>query len=98
MLPVKHGSPTVAMPGYQVEIVDDTNNTLPPNQMGSIVRKWPLLPSCLPTLWLQDESFKESYRAEFPGYYKTADAGFKVEDGYLYLMSRTDDIINVAGH
>src|SRR6266480_4451205 len=98
MLPVKHGSPTVAMPGYQVEIVDETNKTLPPNKMGSIVVKLPLPPSCLPTLWLQDERFKESYLAEFPGYYKTADAGFKDEDGYLYIMSRTDDIINVAGH
>src|SRR5216684_1430069 len=98
MLPVKHGSPTVAMPGYQVEIVDETNKTLPPNKMGSIVVRLPLPPSCLPTLWQQDERFRESYLDEFPGYYKTADAGFKDEDGYLYIMSRTDDIINVAGH
>ena len=66
--------------------------------MGSIVVKLPLPPSCLPTLWQQDERFKESYLAEFPGYYKTADAGFKDEDGYLFIMGRTDDIINVAGH
>jgi propionyl-CoA synthetase len=98
MLPVKHGSPTVAMPGYQIEVVDETSKPLPPNQMGSIVVKLPLPPSCLPTLWKQDERFRESYLAEFPGYYKTADAGFKDEDGYLYIMSRTDDIINVAGH
>jgi propionyl-CoA synthetase len=98
MLPVKHGSPTVAMPGYQIEVVDETSKPLPPNQMGSIVVKLPLPPSCLPTLWKQDERFRESYLAEFPGYYKTADAGFKDADGYLYIMSRTDDIINVAGH
>ena len=66
--------------------------------MGSIVVKLPLPPSCLPTLWQQDERLKESYLAEFPGYYKTADAGFKDEDGYIYVMGRTDDIINVAGH
>jgi propionyl-CoA synthetase len=66
--------------------------------MGSIVVKLPLPPSCLPTLWQQDDRFKESYLAEFPGYYKTADAGFKDEDGYLFIMGRTDDIINVAGH
>ena len=68
------------------------------NQMGSIVIKLPLPPACLPTLWQQDERFRESYLTEFPGYYKTADAGFKDEDGYLYVMGRTDDIINVAGH
>ena len=70
----------------------------PPNKMGSIVVKLPLPPACLPTLWQQDERFKESYLAEFPGYYKTADAGFKDEDGYVFVMGRTDDIINVAGH
>jgi propionyl-CoA synthetase len=98
MLPVKHGSPTVPMPGYDVRIVDDGCRELPAGKMGSIVVKLPLPPSCLPTLWQQDERFKESYLAEFPGYYKTADAGFKDEDGYLYVMGRTDDIINVAGH
>ena len=67
-------------------------------QMGSIVVKLPLPPSCLPTLWQADERLRESYLDEFPGYYKTADAGFKDEDGYLYIMGRTDDIINVAGH
>ena len=66
--------------------------------MGSIVIKLPLPPACLPTLWQQDERMRESYLAEFPGYYKTADAGFKDEDGYLFIMGRTDDIINVAGH
>jgi propionyl-CoA synthetase len=98
LLPVKHGSPTVAMPGYDVRVVDEQCHDVPPRTMGSIVVKLPLPPSCLPTLWQQDERFHESYLAEFPGCYKTADAGFKDEDGYLYVMSRTDDIINVAGH
>jgi propionyl-CoA synthetase len=98
MLPVKHGSPTVAMPGYDVQIVDEASRPLPPNTMGSIVIKLPLPPSCLPTLWGDDNRMRESYLTEFPGYYKTADAGFKDEDGYLYIMGRTDDIINVAGH
>jgi len=98
MLPVKHGSPTVAMPGYDVRIVDEACKEVPVNKMGSIVVKLPLPPACLPTLWQQDERFKESYLAEFPGCYKTADAGFKDEDGYLFIMGRTDDIINVAGH
>jgi propionyl-CoA synthetase len=97
-LPVKHGSPTVAMPGYDVRIVDEGARELAPNRMGSIVVRLPLPPSCLPTLWGQDERMRESYLAEFPGYYKTADAGFKDEDGYLFIMGRTDDIINVAGH
>jgi propionyl-CoA synthetase len=97
-LPVKYGSASVAMPGYQVEILDDARKPVEANKIGSIVIKLPLPPSCLPTLWQQDERFKESYLAEFPGYYKTADAGFKDEDGYIHVMSRTDDIINVAGH
>jgi propionyl-CoA synthetase len=97
-LPVKHGSPTVAMPGYDLRVVDEAGRELPAGKMGSIVVKLPLPPSCLPTLWQQDEWFKQSYLAEFPGYYKTADAGFKDADGYIYVMSRTDDIINVAGH
>src|SRR5712675_192404 len=98
MLPVKHGSPTVAMPGYDVRIVDEACREVAPNQMGSIVVRLPLPPACLPTLWQQDARMRESYLAEFPGHYKTADAGFKDEDGYLYIMGRTDDIINVAGH
>ncbi len=97
-LPVKHGSPTVAMPGYDVRVLDDGGKEVAANQMGSIVVKLPLPPSCLPTLWQADDRMRESYLDEFPGYYKTADAGFKDEDGYLYIMSRTDDIINVAGH
>ena len=97
-LPVKHGSPTVAMPGYDVRVVDEQCKELPAGTMGSIVIKLPLPPACLPTLWQADEHFRESYLAEFPGYYKTSDAGFKDADDYLYIMGRTDDIINVAGH
>jgi propionyl-CoA synthetase len=97
-LPVKYGSPTVAMPGYDVRVVDEQCKELPAGTMGSIVIKLPLPPACLPTLWQADERFRESYLAEFPGYYKTSDAGFKDEDNYLYIMGRTDDIINVAGH
>jgi len=97
-LPVKYGSPTVPMPGYDVRVVDEQCNTVPDGKMGSLVIKLPLPPGCLPTLWQADERFRESYLAEFPGYYKTADAGFKDEDGYLFIMGRTDDIINVAGH
>jgi propionyl-CoA synthetase len=97
-LPVKYGSATVPMPGYQVDVVDEACRPVAANKIGSIVIKLPLPPANLPTLWRQDERFKESYLADFPGYYKTADAGFKDADGYVYVMSRTDDIINVAGH
>ncbi|MBR0813611.1 propionyl-CoA synthetase [Bradyrhizobium diazoefficiens] len=98
MLPVKHGSPTVPMPGYQVDVVDEAAKPVGPNTMGSIVIKLPMPPGCLPTLWNQDERFREAYLSEFPGYYKTSDAGYKDEDGYVFVMGRTDDIINVAGH
>ncbi len=98
LLPVKAGSPTVPMPGYDVQIVDEGARPLPQGQMGSIVVKLPLPPGCLPTLWQNDARMKESYLDEFPGFYKTADAGYVDEDGYLYIMGRTDDIINVAGH
>ncbi|MDA9501930.1 propionyl-CoA synthetase [Bradyrhizobium sp. CCBAU 11357] len=98
MLPVKHGSPTVPMPGYQIDVVDEAAKPVGPNTMGSIVIKLPMPPGCLPTLWNQDARFKEAYLSEFPGYYKTSDAGYKDEDGYVFVMGRTDDIINVAGH
>ena len=97
-LPVKYGSACVPMPGYQIDIVDEACHPVPANKIGSIVVKLPLPPANFPTLWEQDERFKESYIDEFPGYYKTADAGYKDDDGYVYVMSRTDDIINVAGH
>ena len=97
-LPVKHGSPTVAMPGYDIRAVDDACKEVPRGTMGSLVVKLPLPPSCLPTLWQADDRMRESYLAEFPGYYKTADAGYIDDDGYVFVMGRTDDIINVAGH
>jgi len=98
ILPIKLGSPTVPMPGYEMAVVDEGCHPVPVGTMGSIVVKLPLPPGCLPTLYRQDERMRESYLKEFPGYYKTADAGYADEDGYLYIMSRTDDIINVAGH
>ncbi len=97
-LPVKHGSSTVPMPGYEIHILDEANNQVEAGKIGAISIKLPLPPSCLPTLWDADERFKESYLDEYPGYYKTADAGYLDEDGYVYIMARTDDIINVAGH
>jgi propionyl-CoA synthetase len=97
-LPVKHGSPTVPMPGYDLAILDEGGREVPANAMGSIAVKLPLPPSCLPTLWNADERFRESYLTVFPGYYNTSDAGFLDEEGYVWVMGRTDDIINVAGH
>jgi propionyl-CoA synthetase len=97
-MPVKYGSATVPMPGYEMDVLDEWRNPVPTGKIGSIVVKLPLPPAALPTLWQQDERFKESYLSEFPGYYKTADAGYRDEDGYIFVMSRTDDIINVAGH
>ena len=97
-LPVKHGSACVPMPGYAIDIVDEASRPLARNVIGSIVVKLPLPPAAFPTLWQQDERFVESYLTEFPGYYKTADAGYLDDDGYVYVMGRTDDIINVAGH
>jgi propionyl-CoA synthetase len=97
-LPMKYGAATVPMPGYDVRIVDEGCREVPANKMGSIVVKLPLPPACLPTLWQADARMRESYLDEFPGYYKTADAGFRDGDGYIFVMGRTDDIINVAGH
>jgi propionyl-CoA synthetase len=98
MLPVKPGSCTKPVPGYTVEVLGDNGSELPPGQIGSIVIKLPMPPGCLPTLWNNDEGYRKAYLARFPGYYLTADAGYKDEDGYLSVMTRTDDIINVAGH
>jgi propionyl-CoA synthetase len=97
-LPVKYGSPTVPMPGYDIHVLDESHGEVEPGKIGAIVVKLPLPPGCLPTLWQNDARFRESYLSEFPGYYQTADAGFIDEDGYVYIMARTDDIINVAGH
>ena len=97
-LPVKYGSPTVAMPGYDVRVLDEAAREVAPGTLGAICVKLPLPPGCLPTLWNADERFRDSYLTAFPGYYQTADAGYCDEDGYIYIMARTDDIINVAGH
>ena len=97
-LPVKHGSPTVPMPGYELHVLDEKGNQLPPGTSGTLAVKLPLPPSCLPTLWGNDERFRKSYISDFPGYYSTSDAGFIDEDGYVFVMARTDDVINVAGH
>jgi propionyl-CoA synthetase len=97
-LPVKPGSPTVAMPGYDVRVLDEQGRELPPDQIGAIAIKLPLPPGCLPTLWNADERYVSAYLSTYPGYYLTGDAGFRDADGYLYVMSRIDDIINVAGH
>ncbi|HYI91624.1 MAG TPA: propionyl-CoA synthetase [Beijerinckiaceae bacterium] len=98
LLPVKYGSPTAPMPGYDLRILDEGGKPAPPGAMGSIGVKLPLPPGCLPSLWKADERFREGYLAAFPGHYATADAGFIDEDGYVFVMGRTDDIINVAGH
>ena len=97
-LPVKIGSPTVPMPGYDVQILGDDGHPLEPNTLGAIAIKLPLPPGTLPTLWNAEERFQKSYLTAFPGFYETGDAGMIDEDGYLYIMARTDDVINVAGH
>ena len=97
-LPIKVGSPSVAMPGYDVQILDEGGNPMKAGELGAIAIKLPLPPGTLPTLWNAEERFKKSYLTTFPGYYETGDAGMIDEDGYLYIMARTDDVINVAGH
>ncbi|MEM7743638.1 MAG: propionyl-CoA synthetase [Pseudomonadota bacterium] len=96
--PVKLGSPTLPMPGYDVQILDDAGHPVPTGTLGAIAVKLPLPPGCLPTLWGADDRFIKSYMATFPGYYETGDAGMIDDDGYVYIMARTDDVINVAGH
>ena len=98
LLPVKPGSCGKPAPGYDVRVLDDEGAEILDHRIGNIVIKLPLPPGCLPTLWNNDAAFVESYLDAYPGYYKTADAGYIDEDGYLWIMSRTDDIINVAGH
>jgi propionyl-CoA synthetase len=98
MLPVKPGSPTKAVPGYEVRVLGEDNHPLPAGQIGSIAIRLPLPPGCLPTLWNNDAGYEASYLTKHPGHYLTGDAGYQDEDGYLYIMSRVDDIINVAGH
>lgn len=97
-MPVKYGSPTVPMPGYDLQVLDDNAKPVAPGETGTLAVKLPLPPSSLPTLWKSPERFRQSYLAELPGYYTTSDAGYLDEDGYVYVMQRTDDVINVAGH
>jgi propionyl-CoA synthetase len=97
-LAVRPGSPTVPMPGYDVQILDEEGELLPAGKMGAICIRLPMPPGCLPTLWHADERYRQSYLSRYPGWYLTGDAGYKDADGYLYIMSRIDDVINVAGH
>jgi propionyl-CoA synthetase len=97
-LPIKPGSPTRAVPGYDIQVLDDEGVPVKAGDIGRIMIRLPLPPGCLPTLWGNDERFLRSYLASQPGYYLTGDAGYLDEDGYLFVMSRIDDIINVAGH
>ncbi len=97
-LPVKPGSPTLPTPGWDLRVLNDEGRELPAGETGSIVGRLPMPPGCAPTLWKAEGRFRESYLARFPGYYQTGDAGYIDEDGYVFVMARTDDIINVAGH
>lgn len=97
-LPVRIGSPSVPMPGYDVQVLDEGGHPVAPGTLGAIAVKLPLPPGTLPTLWNAEDRFRKSYLTHFPGYYETGDAGYVDEDGYLYIMARTDDVINVAGH
>jgi propionyl-CoA synthetase len=97
-MPVKYGSPTVPMPGYDIQVLDENVKPVAPGETGTLAVKLPLPPGALPTLWQAPERFRSSYLAELPGFYTTSDAGFMDEDGYVYVMQRTDDVINVAGH
>ena len=97
-VPIKLGSPSVPMPGYDVQILDEGGNPVAASELGAIAIKLPLPPGTLPTLWNAEDRYKKSYLTTFPGYYETGDAGMMDEDGYLYIMARTDDVINVAGH
>ncbi|MDX1822253.1 MAG: propionate-CoA ligase PrpE [Paracoccaceae bacterium] len=97
-LPVKIGSPSVAMPGWDVQILDEAGHPMPAGELGAIAVKLPLPPGTLPTLWNAEDRYRKSYLSHFPGYYETGDAGMIDADGYLYIMARTDDVINVAGH
>jgi len=98
LLPVKHGSPTRPAPGWDLKVLDESGAPAAPGEIGNLCGKLPLPPGTFPTLWNDDQRFVESYLTRFPGYYQTADAGMIDADGYVYVMARTDDIINVAGH
>ncbi|MEX0758042.1 MAG: AMP-binding protein, partial [Tistlia sp.] len=97
-LPVKAGSPTKPVPGWQLEVLDPAGRPLPPGQVGAIAGRLPMPPGTTPGIWNGRERFVKTYLANFPGYYETGDAGYLDEEGYVFVMARTDDIINVAGH
>jgi propionyl-CoA synthetase len=97
-MPIKAGSPSVPVPGYRVEVLDERGSQAPPGQEGAICLRLPLPPGTLPTLWEDDERYVASYLSAYPGYYLSGDGGYLDEDGYLFVMGRTDDVINVAGH
>ncbi|MEZ9894030.1 propionyl-CoA synthetase [Vibrio lentus] len=97
-LPVKAGSSTKPVPGYQVEILNELGEVAQPNQQGFVALKRPLPPGCLPTVWRNHDRFESGYLSQFPGYYVSGDGGYLDEDGYLFIMGRIDDVINVAGH
>jgi propionyl-CoA synthetase len=97
-LPVKHGSPTKPVPGWQLAVLDESGRPASSGEIGNLCGKLPLPPGTFPTLWNDDARYIESYLARFPGYYQTADAGMIDADGYVHVLARTDDIINVAGH
>ena len=98
LLDIKPGSPTCAVPGWKIDVLDESCKPVPPGEIGAISLKLPLPPGSLPTLWQNDKRFVDSYLTKYPGYYETGDAGIIDQDGYLHVLSRTDDIINVAGH
>jgi propionyl-CoA synthetase len=97
-MPIKAGSPTVPVPGFDVQVLDERGTRVQPEGEGAICLRLPMPPGTLPTLWLDDERYVASYLSAYPGYYLTGDGGYLDEDGYVFVMGRTDDVLNVAGH
>ena len=98
LMECKPGSPTLPVPGYDLRILDDDGREVGPGQEGSVVIKAPLPPSAFPTIWGDHDRYLEAYWSRFKGFYLTGDEGYRDEDGYVYIMGRIDDVINVAGH
>ena len=96
--PVKIGSPALPMPGYELHVLNERGEPIGPNKQGTLAIKLPLPPGAAPTIWGDDDRFRRAYLDEFPGYYSTSDSGYRDQDGYVWVMARTDDVINVAGH
>jgi propionyl-CoA synthetase len=97
-MPIRYGSCSMPVPGFQIEVFDDVGNELPPNELGDMVIKTPLPPGTLQTIYNDDERYVTEYLTKYPGYYDTGDAAYKDENGFVYIMGRTDDVINTAGH